>query len=248
MKRLFTLLIFLMNVLFAYAQGNVIKANLTSLVLKDFYFSYERTFLEKFSINLGYDFMPTRGIPFSSAFPDVNGNPSPAIDMKVSGWRITPEFRFYTSLIKGAPKGFYVAPYFRYATYDFTLDDYQYSYNDIYDGNKHKTADVDYRGNYTSVGGGIMIGHQWILAKHVSLDFWIIGLGLGNTTFRLKASSEDLDPRYFEEGSDFTDDVESGLRVLNNVKLSTGADYVQADSKSTLLGIRGLGFNVGFAF
>ena len=248
MKRLFVLLIFLSSVLIVSGQGNVVKANLTSLALKDFYFSYERTFLEKFSVNIGYDFMPARGVPFSSSFPNVNGNPSPAKDMKMSGWRITPEFRFYTSLVKGAPKGFYVAPYFRYGKYDFSLDDYQYHYNDMYDGNKTKTADIDYRGNYTAVGGGIMIGHQWILAKHVSLDFWIVGIGLSNTKFNIKASSEDLDQRYFEQGSDFTDNIENALKVFNNVQITTGKDNVQADSKGILLGLRGLGFNVGFAF
>lgn len=249
MKRLTTALFLPLIFTFsAYSQGNILKANLTSLALKDVYVSYERTFLKKFSVNLGFDYLPKRGIPLASYFADVNGNPSPVRDMRISGWRITPEFRFYTSVLKGAPKGFYVAPYFRYGVYDFKLGSYQYNYTDGYDGNKSKTANIDFTGQYKAVGGGIMIGHQWIIAKHLSIDFWIVGIGVSGTNFALRGTTNDMDPRYFEEGSTFSEDIKGYLKVLNEVSISTGSNYVEAGSNNVFLGVRGLGFNVGYAF
>jgi hypothetical protein len=248
MKRICLQLLFLTLALSSYSQGNIIKVNLTSFVFKDVYVSYERTFLKRFSLNLGVDYMPTRNIPFASNFGDVNGYPNPAIGMTVSGWRITPEVRIYMSLTKGSPKGFYIAPYFRYGNYDFQHDAYQYHYNDVYDNNIAKTAKVDFTGKYAAVGGGIMIGHQWIIAKRLSLDFWILGLGVSSVDFDLRASSNDMDKRYFSESSSFSHDVESNLRVFNNISLTTGDNFVQANSNNVFLGVRGLGFNVGFAF
>ena len=248
MKRYISTLLFLLFAALSHAQHNVVKANLSSAALLNAYVSYERTFGRHFSVNLGINMFPDRNIPFSSNFEDVNKNVSPIKTMKMEGWGITPEFRFYTSSENGSPKGFYVAPYFRYSQILFQKSDYKYNYLDIYNDNKSKTSSIDFNGQNTSIGGGVMIGNQWIIGKHFSIDFWIVGLGMSNSSFTMNASSNDMDSRYFEKGSSFEKDVESYLKVFNSINIQPGNNFLKASSEQTLPSLRGLGLNVGFAF
>ena len=166
----------------------------------------------------------------------------------MNGWGITPELRLYTSIDKSSPKGFYISPYFRYNHYSFQRNNYEYKYKDIYDEVNQKTSSINFNGSASFVGGGIMIGHQWILGKSLSIDFWILGLGISSGKFELNAMSNNMDSRYFKKGNSFSDEVTGNMKALNSVEISSGANYVMTTSSRTLPGIRGLGLNVGFAF
>lgn len=72
-------------------------------------------------------------------------------DTKFSGFGITPEYRFYLSETP-APNGFYVAPFLRYQNFD--LED-------------EISSD---KASYSSFGGGLLIGRQWIFKERVALD------------------------------------------------------------------------------
>lgn len=87
---------------------------------------------------------------FSFAFEKVvEDNKSLQIGFYISGFEgmsgvgITPEFRFYPEKI--APNGFYLAPYLRF----------QATENDNY------------------LGGGLIIGRQWVFGEVISLDIFI---------------------------------------------------------------------------
>ena len=168
--------------------------------------------------------------------------------MRMSGWGITPELRLYTSSDKKSPKGFYISPYIRYNQYSFIKNNYEYKYSDIYDENNSKISNMNFHGKSTFVGGGIMIGHQWIIGKNLSIDFWILGLGISSGKFELKATSDNMDSRYFEKGTSFSKEVSDYMKALNTVEISNGKNYVIANSNRTLPGIRGLGLNIGLAF
>ncbi|MCS6968028.1 MAG: DUF3575 domain-containing protein [Bernardetiaceae bacterium] len=71
------------------------------------------------------------------------------------GIGITPEYRFYVSESKQAPAGFYVAPFLRYQNLRLIDKD-----------NTNLTAD------YTSFGGGVCVGNQWLFKNQVSLDLF----------------------------------------------------------------------------
>jgi hypothetical protein len=73
---------------------------------------------------------------------------------RFSGYGITPEFRFYLSSTN-APQGAYIAPYLRYQS--FTLTD----------------KETDGKGTYASMGGGLLVGKQWILKDKISVDAFI---------------------------------------------------------------------------
>ncbi len=86
---------------------------------------------------------------------------------------LTPEFRFYP---KGrAIDGMYVAPYIRYQRFDY--------------------EDNDTKGNYTNLGGGALMGRQWILDSGFTMDLFFGGhYGKGT----LSNESDDVDTDLFE--------------------------------------------------
>lgn len=77
------------------------------------------------------------------------------------GFGITPEFRFYPGA-KGSMEGFYLAPFARYQ--NFNISD-----------------DVS-KGTLSTIGGGLLIGGQWIFGRGISLDAFIgPSFNVGNT-------------------------------------------------------------------
>jgi Protein of unknown function (DUF3575) len=87
------------------------------------------------------------GVFYTSYSPD---------DTKFAGIGITPEYRFYLSESE-APAGVYVAPFVRYQ--NFKLEN-------SFDG-------VESKGTWSSFGGGLVIGKQWIFKEKISLDIFI---------------------------------------------------------------------------
>lgn len=75
-------------------------------------------------------------------------------DTKFSGFGITPEYRFYLSESE-APAGVYVAPFVRYQNFKLTEDI------------------SSSKGTYSSFGGGLVIGKQWIFKEKISLDAFV---------------------------------------------------------------------------
>jgi len=244
------------TLLTASAQKNVVKWNVSSLAFKNAYFTYERAFEKKFSLNLGVGFVPSSTLLFGSLVPDVKSGDiereSPIKNMSMTGYSITPEFRYYTSLIKETPRGLYVSAYLRHSNYNLTLNDYDYVYKDEFDNNIEKTAKIDFNSTITSIGGGIMLGHQWILAEHVSIDLWFIGLGLNSSTFKLKATDKDksMNPLYFTSTSTFAKDTQEYFSALGTVDVSSNQPnhYVETNITRLMPALRGLGFNIGVAF
>lgn len=248
MKKTLAIFLFFSLLQESHAQRAVVKMNMSSLVFKNIHVSGEIALLKKFSFQLSYYNLATQKLPFGQFIPDVNGQRSPLRDINISGYGLMPEFRFYLSPIKTSPHGFYLAPYLRYNRFNFSLEDYKYAYNDVFDNNKAKIANVDFTGTLPMVSLGLMIGHQWIIAKHFSIDFWIAGLGFSNSHMEIKASTNDLDPRYFQEGTKFSVDVADYFNPVGTVNISTGSNYVQATSDRWLPDVRGLGINLGLAF
>ncbi|MCU0376618.1 MAG: DUF3575 domain-containing protein [Chitinophagaceae bacterium] len=72
--------------------------------------------------------------------------------VKLRGWGITPEFRYYASQ-KGKLQGFYLAPYGRL--------------------NSLKGTDLDASGTITTMGGGLLVGHQWIVGRGFVVDVFL---------------------------------------------------------------------------
>jgi hypothetical protein len=157
---------------------NIVKLNLLpALFIKNFSVQYERVISKHFSVALGLRFMPNSGIPFKDniiSIADITDpDASKAINnFKMSNFALTPEMRFYLGR-KGYGRGFYIAPYYRYAS--FQSDDLPIGYTD--DSNQQQT--ITLRGDIKTHSGGLMFGAQWFLGNAVTLDWWIIGAHYG---------------------------------------------------------------------
>lgn len=88
-------------------------------------------------------------------------------DVKFTGLAITPEYRYYFK--QKAISGVYTAPFLRYQNYN------------VKDGTDE--------GKYTSFGGGILIGRQWVYGSGFVLDLFF-GPSYNNGDFKVKSGSE----------------------------------------------------------
>ena len=237
------LFLLIVSPVMALAQKNAVKLNLSSVAIRNYHVSYERAFGRNMSFNLGVRVMPKGKLPMQETFEDFGGLDDEDLQLglfEIGNTSITPEVRFYLS--KKAMKGFYIAPYARYASFDLSLP-FEYTYNDPTFGSHTKTA--LFTGKITSFSGGLMFGTQFSLAKRLVLDIWWLGghYGSSDGDLRLNVSIptteeqnalrntlNDFDPSPFE--------IESEVNASGAVIRSTGP----------WAGVRALGINLGFRF
>ncbi|MFN5333711.1 MAG: DUF3575 domain-containing protein [Bacteroidota bacterium] len=165
--------------------GNFIKINLLGLPLRNFSFQYERVLSKRISLALGYRFMPSGPLPLLSTIESIAGSEDPSTkealrSLNISNTAITPELRFYVGR-KGYGRGFYLAPYYRYATFNVKglkveLDN----------GNDN----IVFSGKLTTQNIGFMLGAQWMISKRISLDWWIVGAQIGSHSSNLKGEKD----------------------------------------------------------
>ncbi len=161
----------------AQDRPNVLKINIFALPLQNFSFQYERAFTHKSSLALGFSFMPSRNLPSVLTNADSSGTLK---RMTISGFSFTPEYRWYPGSEDGAPNGFYLAPYLRYAKYSLNST---VTYTDNTSG---KTYANPVSASYGGIGGGLMIGAQWLIKGKFSIDWWILGAHFGSGNADLK--------------------------------------------------------------
>jgi hypothetical protein len=153
MKKIILSAILVLFALGAFAQKNVVKLNLVGACFGSYTLAYERVINSKASVQLsvGYRIYSYTLLDFKYSY---------------TGPTIVGEFRYYlTNKSMEAPKGLYVAPFVRYGTYDWKVED---------DGSYSGTPGY-YNCTYTTstIGGGAMFGYQFIVAKHLALDLFI---------------------------------------------------------------------------
>ena len=163
-----------------FGGKNVIKTNISSLAINNYNITYERSFLKKMSLSVGVRYMPKSQLPLKSTIEKIINDPNVKInDFQVGNFAITPEVRFYLSA--GKLKGFYIAPYARYATFDVSIPV-------TYDNPNYTTKPtVLFNGTIKSFSGGILLGTQFSLAKKLVLDFYIIGGHYGSSSGTINA-------------------------------------------------------------
>lgn len=118
---------------------NNIKTDLFSPILRTGALKFERAFTEDISFQLGFFY--------------TGWNPRES-DAKLSGFGITPEFRYYLSETP-APSGTYLAPNFRYMS--LTVDD---------------PVDAA-EATLTGIGFAINLGKQVLLKDLIIIDAWV---------------------------------------------------------------------------
>lgn len=221
---------------------NMIKVNLTSLPLKQYALQYERVLNRKFSFALGVRVMPASTLPFKQAILDAVGDDPDTRDVletfQMSNLAITPEFRFYLSK-RGYGRGFYLAPFYRYANYKTSQLEFDY------DDGAGGTETINMTGKLTSNTGGLLLGAQWPLGKRLVLDWWILGphYGAGNGLFS-GVSTQTMTPA---EQDDLRTQLEDIDIPLTNKKITVTANGASLELDGPWAGIRA-GFSLGIRF
>lgn len=224
-------------------QMNFVKTNLAGIILKNYSLQYERILSRKFSVAVQYRMMPESTIPFQKLILEQVGNDDPDTkkvieDFRLSNYAITPEVRFYVGK-KGYGRGFYIAPFYRYAS--FTTNDLNIFYTD----ENENESSVKLSGKFSSNTGGIMFGMQHFLGKHIVMDTWLLGphfgSGMGNFT---GASSSALSQ---SEQDDIRQQLEDIDIPLTNKTVNVNANNASLKLDGPWGGLR-WGISLGFKF
>ena len=230
-------------------KKNTVKINLSSLVFNNYSFSYERSFNRKFSLVAGFSAMPQKKV---TSFPGVDkaldnwlGEDNAFmkdIDAILVGTNaLTGELRYYTGKHPGT-RGFYVSLYGRYTNANI---DYLHEY-ETNDGVYH----IPFDGKLQGIGGGLMIGAQWLIAKRFTLDWYILGAHYGNTSIDLPARAN-LSSMTPHEKAGLKRDIEAlneDLDGKTSLRATVTDQDVDVKGDGPFAGFRGFGINVGYTF
>jgi hypothetical protein len=226
---------------------NIIKTNLTSYALNNYNITYERSILKKMSISVGFRYMPKTTVPLKSTLEKYIDNPDVKInDFQMGNFAITPELRLYLGL--GKMKGFYIAPYARYASFDLSVP---ITYDYLAPGETEKPQAV-FTGNFKSFSGGLLIGTQFQLAKKLVLDFWIIGAHYGTSSGTINAvTNKSLGSGPSSPAWNALQQQLDEFKEIGPFKFEgkvTSSNTAQITTTGAWAGIRALGLSLGFRF
>jgi len=220
---------------------NIFKLNMSSLVAKNFHITYERKLTGRVSASLGFRTMAKSTIPFKSTVENLlDGADFNFNEFKMGNTAFTPEVRLY--LGKGNLRGFYVAPYMRFASFDITAP-IKYTYNS---GAGSTTTEAPLSGKITSTSGGVMFGTQHRIFKVLTLDIWIIGGHYGSSKGTLAITRNFATQQERDALQQELNDIDAPPFKFKNATVTATGASIQSDGPWA--GIRGLGINLGFRF
>lgn len=147
----FLLLFFCSENLFAqFRHGdrkNIVKMNLSSLVIRNIQIHSEHLLTERISLGIGVRYMPTGSIPFATRLASSDTEISLEELDKISpdNYAVSPEIRWYFGN-RGLGRRFYLATFFQIARYGVQYGDFEISFVRADDGEKfNRNMDIDGR-------------------------------------------------------------------------------------------------------
>jgi len=227
---------------------NRLKINVSSLFLNNYSFSYERSLTRKISFVAGYRLMPKTQLGnitlikriIDQVAKDGDGIKNDINKIGISNNCFTGELRFYTGH-KPGPRGFYLSLYGRYSQFNI---DYAYEYE-----TGSKTFAIPIKASSRMWGAGLMIGAQWLIARRITLDWYILGGHYGSIKGDASGTA-DLSSMSSADKEGVKEDLE-GLISIGDKKFVTATvtnQGVQARIDGPMVGLRGAGINIGIAF
>ncbi len=215
--------------------SDIIKINVGSVFAKNISLQYERATGSKTSLGVGIRFQPFSSLPFQHLVADAVNDPDIQIgNIKVGNFALTPEFRYYFG--KKALKGFYIAPYARYANYKMEAP---VSYASLF-----TTKTAFFKGNISSFSGGLLLGSQFSLSKKFIVDWWIVGGHFGSSSGSLNFVAS-LTPA---EQSDLRTTLDNADIPLFKIEYDINSNGGTIRSKGAWAGFRGFAVNLGYRF
>jgi hypothetical protein len=221
---------------------NIVKTNITAYAFRNINLTYERSFSQWFSVNMGFGVMPEGKIPFINSF--LNDEDEKRFqNLRAKAFNFTIEPRFY--LGQGYGKGFYIAPYYRYSKVTSNNFDFYYDY-DAPDGNTYPIPLKGF-GSVNGNSGGLMVGVQFFLTRNQNLvlDFWIAGAhyGSGRGDFTM-TSDYVLTP---EMQAQLKQEIENLDLPFVNYTVETNANGAKIRVSGPWVGFRS-GLSLGYRF
>ena len=213
---------------------NIVKTNVTAYAFRNVNLTYERIINQKFSVAIGFGSMGKGSVPFSNSY--IKDTELSNVEVSLTNFTIEP--RIY--LGRGYGHGFYLAPYYRYSS--FNAD------NIVLTGN-YGMGDVPLKisGKASGNSAGLMVGAQWFLGKSDNwvLDFWMAGghYGKGNGDFR-GTSNRTLSPAEQQELKKKIDGLDIPFVKYTSTTDANGANILV---DGPWAGVRS-GLSVGYRF
>ncbi|MGZ5248349.1 MAG: DUF3575 domain-containing protein [Flavitalea sp.] len=202
----------------------------------------------KISIIGEYNFKPRKsvtlqvGIPNSRTYTvDYDGKES---DIKIEGTSVLAGFRYYLS--KRQVSGFYIEPYGKYVSQEGS---------GILNGDLvNEPADFDSRFTYKAFGVGAQLGVQFLIAKRVALDFYILGpeANISEVGFKARDISSTL-PWTQQAADEARADIEETIRDIpiigkkTEITVDRATKTVSVDYDGFLPSLRA-GVSIGIRF
>lgn len=224
---------------------NMVKLNLTGLLMKSVGVQYEHRVRKKITLAGGLIYRPMGSWFFARYYDTTNASVGISQETRFmyssSRYRslmLTPELRYY--LGRRAPRGFYLAAFLR-ARIDRTNFDFHY-YEDLASNTQQQIGLG--RLNETMLGGGVMAGFQLITKKHWGIDFWFLGPWIGNQHVSLTSAVNAKNISSLQRtfiGQDMKPWVNDKAIEWNDNGIATKLNYFNA-------GARFLGINFAYNF
>lgn len=213
-------------------RRNLVKLNLPNLSLGNLTLNYERLLSDRnsASIHIGYIRPQKPFSALSSAF-DVDDSVEPG---EFSGLTATAEYRIYSKK-KGAGRGFYVAPYVRYANHKLAFR------TTIEDNFTNASTQL------SAVGLGGQIGAQWLIKDRIVIDWGILGLAAQWYNFKSTFRAVDAEIDFDEIRADLEMEIEDIPGLSNKLEFSNDEDSLSAKMPFLFGGARAY-LSVGYKF
>lgn len=199
MKKIIVLLLCLP--MFAGAQSliggkNILRWNIGSVAMRNYHFTYERSLTKHFSASLSYRTMAKGSLPFQDKLADVIDSKNINFgNFQIGGTAWTLEGRVYIGL--GRMKGFYLAPYLRFANFDISAPvKYTYTSTTAPTAGQTFSKEANFSGKINSTSPGLLLGWQFQIATKIVLDLQLIGghygKGSGDLNFASALSNDEV--------------------------------------------------------
>lgn len=232
---------------------NHIRWNLVPLLSGNITLEYERVLNKKIAVAAAVGWRPSGKMPYRSVLTDIIADETVNTflqDLETSTTSFTPEVRFYLSK-RGYGNGFYIAPYMKFAKYDFNVP-YAYDVTIAYQGQVlyDRQETILFKGDLSTFSMGLSAGFKFRLTKNIHLDWRILGPGYGQSRgnlagrITLNADEQNGLNQQLEELQESLDDLPLKFNVDFSVH-GNGADIKV--NKSPWANIRS-GLSIGFSF
>lgn len=213
-------------------RRNLVKLNLPNLALGNLTLNYERLLSARNSVSLHIGYIrPQQPISVLQNAFDVDETLEAG---EFSGLTATAEYRIYSKK-KGAGRGFYIAPYARYANHKL-------AFNTTIEDN-FTNANIQ----LSAVGLGGQIGAQWLIKDRIVIDWGILGLAAQWYNFKSTFRAIDADIDFDEIRADLEMEIEDIPGLSNKLEFSNDEDSLSAKMPFLFAGARAY-LSVGYKF